>query len=169
MEDDLEQRKEKVAQLLMQKVPPPPPGRAPSRPVPRPPVQPCLVPDRRLARRRRWCTRSTCSTLTRAGGGGTGTWWCEPITAWSVTTAWRSAAPPQQQVRAAGAARVLTFCPLWCPQTFVKGVPPRQKLLPTGGAVLTSEDAYMAMVDRCFPDDAGERSRTVTSLPLCVM
>ncbi|XP_027145723.1 protein Niban 1a [Larimichthys crocea] len=38
-------------------------------------------------------------------------------------------------------------------ETFVKGVPPRQKLLPTGGAVLTTEEAYMAMVDKCFPDD----------------
>ncbi|KAG7217542.1 hypothetical protein INR49_021397 [Caranx melampygus] len=36
---------------------------------------------------------------------------------------------------------------------FVKGVPPRHKLLPTGGAVLTTEERYMAMVDRCFPDD----------------
>lgn len=41
-------------------------------------------------------------------------------------------------------------------QTFVKGVPPRQKLLPTGGAVLTTEEAYMAMVDKCFPDDTSE-------------
>lgn len=57
-----------------------------------------------------------------------------------------------------GAASPLTFCPLWCPQAFLKGVPPRQKLLPTGGAVLTTEDTYMAMVDRCFPDDAGEPS-----------
>ncbi|XP_059197796.1 protein Niban 1a [Centropristis striata] len=38
-------------------------------------------------------------------------------------------------------------------ETFIKGVPPRQKLLPTGGAVLTTEERYMAMVDRCFPDD----------------
>lgn len=42
-------------------------------------------------------------------------------------------------------------------QTFVKGVPPRQKLLPTGGAALTTEDAYMAMVDRCFPDHSSEQ------------
>ncbi|XP_017291275.1 protein Niban 1a [Kryptolebias marmoratus] len=39
-------------------------------------------------------------------------------------------------------------------QTFIKGVPPRDKLLPTGGTVLTAEEAYMAMVDRCFPDDS---------------
>ncbi|XP_041790595.1 protein Niban 1a [Chelmon rostratus] len=38
-------------------------------------------------------------------------------------------------------------------ETFVKGIPPRQKLLPTGGSVLTTEEKYMAMVDRCFPDD----------------
>lgn len=41
-------------------------------------------------------------------------------------------------------------------QTFVKGVPPRQKLLPTGGAVLTTEEKYMSMVDKCFPDDTSE-------------
>ncbi|XP_068176338.1 protein Niban 1a [Antennarius striatus] len=39
-------------------------------------------------------------------------------------------------------------------ETFIKGVPPRQKLLPTGGTVLTTEDKYMAMVDKCFPDDS---------------
>uniref|UniRef100_A0A8D3C1I9 Niban apoptosis regulator 1a n=1 Tax=Scophthalmus maximus TaxID=52904 RepID=A0A8D3C1I9_SCOMX len=38
-------------------------------------------------------------------------------------------------------------------ESFVKGFPPRHKLLPTGGAVLTTEEKYMAMVDRCFPDD----------------
>ncbi|XP_058493941.1 protein Niban 1a [Solea solea] len=36
---------------------------------------------------------------------------------------------------------------------FVKGVPPHHKLLPTGGSVLTTEEKYMAMVDKCFPDD----------------
>uniref|UniRef100_A0A8C7PG05 Niban 1/2/3 domain-containing protein n=1 Tax=Oncorhynchus mykiss TaxID=8022 RepID=A0A8C7PG05_ONCMY len=36
-------------------------------------------------------------------------------------------------------------------ETFVKGVPPRHKLLPTGGTVLTTEEKYMAMVDKCFP------------------
>eukprot|EP00066_Takifugu_rubripes_P026533 XP_011615799.1 PREDICTED: protein Niban [Takifugu rubripes] len=40
-------------------------------------------------------------------------------------------------------------------EAFLKGVPPRQKLLPTGGTALTTEDTYMAMVDRCFPDDSG--------------
>ncbi|XP_030626730.1 protein Niban 1a [Chanos chanos] len=37
-------------------------------------------------------------------------------------------------------------------ETFVKGAAPLQKLLPTGGTILTSEDKYMAMVDKCFPD-----------------
>ncbi|XP_074523501.1 protein Niban 1-like isoform X2 [Halichoeres trimaculatus] len=39
-------------------------------------------------------------------------------------------------------------------ETFVKGVPPRQTLLPTGGTVLTTEEKYMAMVDKCFPDES---------------
>ncbi|XP_069577900.1 protein Niban 1a isoform X2 [Brachyistius frenatus] len=39
-------------------------------------------------------------------------------------------------------------------ETFVKGVPPRHKLLPTGGTVLTEEGSYLAMVDKCFPDDS---------------
>ncbi|XP_031162477.1 protein Niban 1a isoform X3 [Sander lucioperca] len=38
-------------------------------------------------------------------------------------------------------------------EAFVRGSPPRLKLLPTGGTVLTTEEAYMAMVDQCFPDD----------------
>ncbi|XP_008279214.1 protein Niban [Stegastes partitus] len=38
-------------------------------------------------------------------------------------------------------------------ETFVKGIPPRHKLLPTGGTVLTTEEQYMAMVEKCFPDD----------------
>uniref|UniRef100_A0A3Q3KE93 Niban apoptosis regulator 1a n=1 Tax=Monopterus albus TaxID=43700 RepID=A0A3Q3KE93_MONAL len=38
-------------------------------------------------------------------------------------------------------------------RSFMKGVPPRYKLLPTGGTVLTAEDMYMAMVDKCFPDE----------------
>ncbi|XP_029563917.1 protein Niban 1a [Salmo trutta] len=36
-------------------------------------------------------------------------------------------------------------------ESFVKGVPPLHKLLPTGGTVLTTEEKYMAMVDQCFP------------------
>uniref|UniRef100_A0A669CB06 Niban apoptosis regulator 1a n=1 Tax=Oreochromis niloticus TaxID=8128 RepID=A0A669CB06_ORENI len=39
-------------------------------------------------------------------------------------------------------------------ETFVKGVPPFHKLLPTGGKVLTAEEAYMAVVDKCFPDES---------------
>uniref|UniRef100_A0A7N8XQI1 Niban apoptosis regulator 1a n=1 Tax=Mastacembelus armatus TaxID=205130 RepID=A0A7N8XQI1_9TELE len=39
-------------------------------------------------------------------------------------------------------------------QSFVKGVPARYLLLPTGGTVLTTEEEYMAVVDKCFPDDA---------------
>ncbi|XP_048844397.1 protein Niban 1-like [Brienomyrus brachyistius] len=37
-------------------------------------------------------------------------------------------------------------------ETFTKGAPPRYKLQPTGGTVLTSEEKYMAMVDKAFPD-----------------
>ncbi|XP_034093452.1 protein Niban 1a isoform X2 [Gymnodraco acuticeps] len=32
-------------------------------------------------------------------------------------------------------------------------MPPRQKMLPTGGSVLTTEEKYMAMVDKFFTDD----------------
>ncbi|KAK1897225.1 Protein Niban 1 [Dissostichus eleginoides] len=38
-------------------------------------------------------------------------------------------------------------------ETFFKGMPPRQKMLPTGGSVLTTEEKYMAMVDKFFTDD----------------
>ncbi|KAJ8277972.1 hypothetical protein GJAV_G00082280 [Gymnothorax javanicus] len=37
-------------------------------------------------------------------------------------------------------------------ETFMKGVQPRHKLLPTGGTVLTSEDKYMVLVDKLCPD-----------------
>nr|XP_023662194.1 protein Niban-like isoform X1 [Paramormyrops kingsleyae] len=37
-------------------------------------------------------------------------------------------------------------------ETFTKGAPPRYKLQPTGGTVLTSEEKYMAVVDKAFPD-----------------
>nr|XP_046178054.1 protein Niban 1-like [Oncorhynchus gorbuscha]XP_046178055.1 protein Niban 1-like [Oncorhynchus gorbuscha] len=37
-------------------------------------------------------------------------------------------------------------------ESFSKGVPARQRLLPTGGVVLTSEDKYSALVDKAFPD-----------------
>ncbi|XP_063356934.1 protein Niban 1a [Pelmatolapia mariae] len=39
-------------------------------------------------------------------------------------------------------------------ESFVKGAPPCHKLLPTGGKVLTAEEAYMAVVDKCFPDES---------------
>uniref|UniRef100_A0A4W5JYE0 Niban apoptosis regulator 1b n=1 Tax=Hucho hucho TaxID=62062 RepID=A0A4W5JYE0_9TELE len=44
---------------------------------------------------------------------------------------------------------VVVFVP---PQSFSKGVPARQRLLPTGGVVLTSEEKYTALVDKAFPD-----------------
>ncbi|XP_015210547.2 protein Niban 1a [Lepisosteus oculatus] len=37
-------------------------------------------------------------------------------------------------------------------ETFVKGVEPRLRLLPTGGTVVTSLDKYNTLVDRSFPD-----------------
>ncbi|XP_038859238.1 protein Niban 1-like [Salvelinus namaycush] len=37
-------------------------------------------------------------------------------------------------------------------ESFGKGVPARQRLLPTGGVVLTSEEKYTALVDKAFPD-----------------
>ncbi|CAL8267716.1 unnamed protein product [Arctogadus glacialis] len=37
-------------------------------------------------------------------------------------------------------------------ESFIKGAPARHILLPTGGTVLTTEERYMAMVDKCFPD-----------------
>ncbi|XP_064869722.1 protein Niban 1-like [Oncorhynchus nerka] len=37
-------------------------------------------------------------------------------------------------------------------ESFSKGVPARQRLLPTGGVVLTSEEKYTALVDKAFPD-----------------
>nr|XP_040039517.1 protein Niban 1a [Gasterosteus aculeatus aculeatus] len=42
-------------------------------------------------------------------------------------------------------------------ESFVKGIPPRQNLLPTGGTVLTTEEKYMVMVDKCFPDDTSAK------------
>ncbi|XP_010784553.1 protein Niban-like, partial [Notothenia coriiceps] len=38
-------------------------------------------------------------------------------------------------------------------ETFLKGMLPRQKMLPTGGSVLTTEEKYMAMVDKFFTDE----------------
>ncbi|MED6276043.1 hypothetical protein CHARACLAT_032928, partial [Characodon lateralis] len=40
--------------------------------------------------------------------------------------------------------------------SYVKGAPPLHKLLPTGGSVQTTEEMYMEMVDKCYPDDSSE-------------
>ncbi|XP_048831943.1 protein Niban 1-like [Brienomyrus brachyistius] len=37
-------------------------------------------------------------------------------------------------------------------ETLMKGLLPRYSLLPAGGTVLTSEEKYMALLDKCFPD-----------------
>ncbi|GAA6105103.1 protein Niban 1a isoform X1 [Tachysurus ichikawai] len=37
-------------------------------------------------------------------------------------------------------------------ETFIKGIPPLYKLPATGGTILTTEEKYMEVVDRCFPD-----------------
>uniref|UniRef100_A0AAY4CK84 Niban 1/2/3 domain-containing protein n=1 Tax=Denticeps clupeoides TaxID=299321 RepID=A0AAY4CK84_9TELE len=37
-------------------------------------------------------------------------------------------------------------------ESFRKGAPPRQTLLPTGGTVVTTEERYIALVDQGFPD-----------------
>ncbi|XP_026062263.1 protein Niban-like [Carassius auratus] len=37
-------------------------------------------------------------------------------------------------------------------ESYTKGTPARNKLLPTGGTVLTSEEKYTAVVDKAFPD-----------------
>uniref|UniRef100_A0A3Q3L6X6 Niban apoptosis regulator 1a n=1 Tax=Labrus bergylta TaxID=56723 RepID=A0A3Q3L6X6_9LABR len=53
-------------------------------------------------------------------------------------------------------------------EMFMKGAPPRQTLLPTGGTVLTTEEKYMAMVDQCFPDDTNvkeEFAPPLTGMP----
>uniref|UniRef100_M3ZTD0 Niban apoptosis regulator 1a n=1 Tax=Xiphophorus maculatus TaxID=8083 RepID=M3ZTD0_XIPMA len=39
-------------------------------------------------------------------------------------------------------------------QSYVKGANAFYKLLPTGGTVLTTEETYMEMVDKCYPDDS---------------
>ncbi|KAJ3599668.1 hypothetical protein NHX12_033624 [Muraenolepis orangiensis] len=54
-------------------------------------------------------------------------------------------------------------------ESFIKGVPARHKLLPTGGTVLTTEEKYMTMVDKCFPDTTStvkeEFAPPLTSMP----
>ncbi|KAK7159012.1 hypothetical protein R3I94_005372 [Phoxinus phoxinus] len=42
-------------------------------------------------------------------------------------------------------------------ESYTKGTPARHKLLPTGGAVLTSEEKYTAAVDKAFPDLNGSK------------
>ncbi|CAM4593748.1 unnamed protein product [Leuciscus chuanchicus] len=42
-------------------------------------------------------------------------------------------------------------------ESYTKGTPARHKLLPTGGAVLTSEEKYTAVVDKAFPDLNGSK------------
>uniref|UniRef100_A0A8C9V285 Protein Niban-like n=1 Tax=Scleropages formosus TaxID=113540 RepID=A0A8C9V285_SCLFO len=42
-------------------------------------------------------------------------------------------------------------------ESFAKGGPPRQKLEPAGGAVLTSEEKYATLVDKAFPDPSGSK------------
>ncbi|XP_058234521.1 protein Niban 1a isoform X2 [Hemibagrus wyckioides] len=37
-------------------------------------------------------------------------------------------------------------------ETFMKGIPPLYKLPATGGTILTTEEKYMEVIDRCFPD-----------------
>ncbi|CAB1326844.1 unnamed protein product, partial [Coregonus sp. 'balchen'] len=45
-------------------------------------------------------------------------------------------------------------------ESFSKGVPARQRLLPSGGVVLTSEEKYTALVDKAFPDPYGLKEET---------
>ncbi|XP_027867659.1 protein Niban 1a [Xiphophorus couchianus] len=49
-------------------------------------------------------------------------------------------------------------------QSYVKGANAFYKLLPTGGTVLTTEETYMEMVDKCYPDD----SNPVKSIPALI-
>ncbi|KAK5603990.1 hypothetical protein CRENBAI_024894 [Crenichthys baileyi] len=39
-------------------------------------------------------------------------------------------------------------------KSYVKGAPPLHKLLPTGGTIQTTEETYMEMVDKCYPEDS---------------
>ncbi|MGH0148349.1 UNVERIFIED_CONTAM: hypothetical protein FKN15_047514 [Acipenser sinensis] len=52
--------------------------------------------------------------------------------------------------------------------TFLNGASPKVRLLPAGGAVLTSEDQYTALADRFFPDLSGvseENAPPMVSMP----
>ncbi|XP_029105882.1 protein Niban-like isoform X1 [Scleropages formosus] len=51
-------------------------------------------------------------------------------------------------------------------ESFAKGGPPRQKLEPAGGAVLTSEEKYATLVDKAFPDPSGAGSKEEPPAPL---
>uniref|UniRef100_A0A3B3DMG0 Niban apoptosis regulator 1a n=1 Tax=Oryzias melastigma TaxID=30732 RepID=A0A3B3DMG0_ORYME len=50
-------------------------------------------------------------------------------------------------------------------ESFLKGAPPCHKLLPTGGTVLTTEEMYMAMVDKCFPDVKEDFAPPLSGMP----
>ncbi|XP_018609777.1 protein Niban-like [Scleropages formosus] len=52
-------------------------------------------------------------------------------------------------------------------ESFTKGLPSRQRVLPTGGIVLTSEEKYMEAVDRCFPRPNGVKEKSAP--PMVVM
>ncbi|XP_023660309.2 protein Niban 1-like [Paramormyrops kingsleyae] len=52
-------------------------------------------------------------------------------------------------------------------ETLMKGLLPRYSLLPAGGTVLTSEEKYMALLDKCFPEpnSASEESPPPVVIP----
>ncbi|KAI1882920.1 hypothetical protein AGOR_G00239860 [Albula goreensis] len=52
-------------------------------------------------------------------------------------------------------------------ESFAKGLPPRHKLRPAGGSVLTSEEQYTAAADKSFPDLNGTKEETAA--PMVVM
>ncbi|XP_050991391.1 protein Niban 1 [Labeo rohita] len=52
-------------------------------------------------------------------------------------------------------------------ESYTKGTPARHRLLPTGGTVLTSEEKYMAVVDKAFPDPNG--SKEEPSVPVVMV
>ncbi|CAL8396230.1 unnamed protein product [Boreogadus saida] len=54
-------------------------------------------------------------------------------------------------------------------ESFIKGAPARHILLPTGGTVLTTEEKYMAMVDKCFPDSTSSNVKEEFAPPLSSM
>lgn len=42
-------------------------------------------------------------------------------------------------------------------KSFLKGAPPQQRLMPTGGTILTAEDKYMELIDQCCPCTKNDR------------